>query len=103
MNQQEAYHYSVKLFTKLQDKVMELGISKPDDIEVLRKAIGFPSPTDLHFGMFLPTILGQGTQDQLNELLPKSIRFEIFGTYAQTELGFIFILFYFIISVKKID
>ena len=37
--------------------------------------------------MFIPTILGQGTEEQKAELLPKCNTLEIIGTYAQTELG----------------
>ena len=37
--------------------------------------------------MFVPTILGQGTEEQKKELLPKCNSLEIIGTYAQTELG----------------
>lgn len=37
--------------------------------------------------MFIPTIEGQGTEEQQRELLPKCRALEIIGTYAQTELG----------------
>ena len=37
--------------------------------------------------MFIPTIMGQGTEEQKKALLPKCNSLEIIGTYAQTELG----------------
>ena len=37
--------------------------------------------------MFIPTIEGQGTEEQKQALLPKCRSLEIIGTYAQTELG----------------
>jgi Acyl-CoA dehydrogenase, middle domain/Acyl-coenzyme A oxidase N-terminal len=37
--------------------------------------------------MFMPTIMGQGSEAQKRELLPKCNALEIIGTYAQTELG----------------
>jgi acyl-CoA oxidase len=40
-----------------------------------------------HYGLFLPTILGQGSQEQIMHWLPRALRFEIIGSYAQTELG----------------
>ncbi|XP_013188650.1 probable peroxisomal acyl-coenzyme A oxidase 1 [Amyelois transitella] len=45
------------------------------------------SPFLLHMGMFVPTILGQASDDQLAEWLPKALSMQILGTYAQTELG----------------
>jgi len=40
-----------------------------------------------HFGLFLPTIMGQGSLDQIMIWLPKALNFEIIGCYAQTELS----------------
>lgn len=41
----------------------------------------------LHFVMFVPTIMGQGTVEQQIKWLEKAWDFSIIGTYAQTELG----------------
>jgi len=78
---------SIRMTLKLQEKVMELGLTNQDDIGVLRGALGFSSGNDLHFGMFLPTIMGQGTKEQKKEYLTKALMMQILGTYAQTELG----------------
>lgn len=45
------------------------------------------NPLAVHFVMFLPTLLGQGTSDQQAEFLGRAWNLEILGTYAQTELG----------------
>ncbi|XP_041975112.1 probable peroxisomal acyl-coenzyme A oxidase 1 isoform X2 [Aricia agestis] len=45
------------------------------------------SPLMLHFGMFIPAIQGQGTEEQIKKWLKRAINMEIIGTYAQTELG----------------
>eukprot|EP00095_Tigriopus_kingsejongensis_P009257 maker-scaffold922_size80897-snap-gene-0.22 protein:Tk09257 transcript:maker-scaffold922_size80897-snap-gene-0.22-mRNA-1 annotation:"probable peroxisomal acyl-coenzyme a oxidase 1" len=45
------------------------------------------NPLGLHFIMFLPTLMGQGTLDQQAQWLGRAWNLEIIGTYAQTELG----------------
>lgn len=52
-----------------------------------RAASIYAHPFALHFSMFMETIKGQGTDEQIAEFLPKAQRLEIIGTYAQTELG----------------
>jgi len=44
-------------------------------------------PFGLHDSMFLPTIESQATEEQKAEWLPKAKRYEMIGTYAQTEMG----------------
>ena len=46
-----------------------------------------PLPTALHWGMFVPTIRGQATEEQKEEWLPLAMEMKTVGTYAQTELG----------------
>lgn len=45
------------------------------------------NPLSVHFVMFLPTIMGQGTSEQQAEWMGRAWNLEIIGTYAQTELG----------------
>lgn len=45
------------------------------------------NPMGVHFVMFLPTIMGQGTPEQQFEWLSRAWSCNIIGTYAQTELG----------------
>lgn len=45
------------------------------------------NPFTLHYVMFVPTILGQGTLEQQAYWIGRAWNKEIIGTYAQTELG----------------
>jgi len=52
--------------------------------------LAFPheaSPIQLHGDMFLPTLTRQGTEEQVNKYLPLAEKYQIIGTYAQTEMG----------------
>ncbi len=42
---------------------------------------------ELHYGMFLPTIRGQASDEQQEKWLPQALQRAMVGTYAQTELG----------------
>lgn len=53
----------------------------------MREQIDEPGPLDLHLGMFIPTIEGQGDEEQRAHWLPHALSNTIIGTYAQTELG----------------
>lgn len=41
------------------------------------------NPIGLHFIMFIPAIMGQGTLDQQAKWLSRAYNLEIIGTYAQ--------------------
>ncbi|XP_032663048.1 probable peroxisomal acyl-coenzyme A oxidase 1 isoform X2 [Odontomachus brunneus] len=45
------------------------------------------NPLTLHFVMFIPAIMGQGTSDQQGYWISRAWSCNIIGTYAQTELG----------------
>lgn len=45
------------------------------------------NPFTLHYVMFVPTLLGQGTLEQQAYWIGRAWNKEIIGTYAQTELG----------------
>ncbi|KAF1873017.1 hypothetical protein Lal_00016135 [Lupinus albus] len=53
----------------------------------LRSFVDEPAFTDLHWGMFVPAIKGQGTDEQQKKWLPLAHKMQIIGCYAQTELG----------------
>ncbi|KAJ1565491.1 hypothetical protein HK096_002472 [Nowakowskiella sp. JEL0078] len=46
-----------------------------------------PGPILLHHSMFIPTILGQGSDEQKELWLPLAKEYKIIGCYSQTELG----------------
>lgn len=53
----------------------------------LRNFIDEPAYTDLHWGMFIPAIKGQATDEQQKKWLPLAYKQAILGCYAQTEIG----------------
>ena len=44
-------------------------------------------PDGIHYGVFLPTIHRQMSDEQLKKWLPLAQNYRVIGTYAQTELG----------------
>ncbi|XP_068627015.1 acyl-coenzyme A oxidase 1-like [Battus philenor] len=49
--------------------------------------LGDGSPLTLHYVMFIPTLMGQGTVEQQAYWIGRAFNLDIIGTYAQTELG----------------
>ncbi|XP_045771180.1 probable peroxisomal acyl-coenzyme A oxidase 1 [Maniola jurtina] len=49
--------------------------------------LGDGNPLTLHYVMFIPTIMGQGTVEQQAYWIGRAFNLDIIGTYAQTELG----------------
>ncbi|KAK4509884.1 uncharacterized protein ATC70_007188 [Mucor velutinosus] len=45
------------------------------------------TPFSLHYGMFIPTLKSQTTDEQKKLFLERALKHEIIGCYAQTELG----------------
>ncbi|CAG4983896.1 unnamed protein product [Colias eurytheme] len=48
---------------------------------------GDGNPLALHYVMFIPTVMGQGTVEQQAYWIGRAFNLSIIGTYAQTELG----------------
>ncbi|KAI8099421.1 uncharacterized protein BX664DRAFT_289521 [Halteromyces radiatus] len=59
----------------------------PEDINIADVLFDESGPFRLHRSMFMPTIEGQGTEEQKRLFLAPAQRYEIIGCYAQTELG----------------
>ncbi|CAG4983899.1 unnamed protein product [Colias eurytheme] len=45
------------------------------------------NPLALHYIMFIPTLMGQGTVEQQAYWIGRAVNLNVIGTYAQTELG----------------
>lgn len=58
-----------------------------DDGIAMRSLLSWPGGLELHIGMFIPTILSQGSKEQQDYWMPLCNRLQVVGTYAQTELG----------------
>ena len=57
------------------------------DAAEMRQLLFLPGGFELHIGMFIPSILSQGTEEQQAKWLPLCMDLKLIGTYAQTELG----------------
>lgn len=58
-----------------------------EEASKMRDFIDQPGFLDLHYGMFIPAIKGQGTEEQQKKWLPLAYNLQLIGCYAQTELG----------------
>ncbi|KAF3668201.1 hypothetical protein T459_00658 [Capsicum annuum] len=67
-------------------RIIELRLTE-EEATVLRRYVDEPAFTDLHWGMFIPAIKGQGTDEQQKKWLPLAQKMQLIGCYAQTELG----------------
>ncbi|CAK8539506.1 unnamed protein product [Lathyrus sativus] len=67
-------------------KIIELRLTE-QEANKLRTFVDQPAFTDLHWGMFVPALKGQGTDEQQAKWLPLANKMQIIGCYAQTELG----------------
>ncbi|XP_038970723.1 peroxisomal acyl-coenzyme A oxidase 1-like [Phoenix dactylifera] len=67
-------------------RINELHLTE-EEASMLRVFVDEPSYVDLHWGMFVPAIKGQGTDEQQKKWLPLAYKMQIIGCYAQTELG----------------
>lgn len=67
-------------------RIIELRLTE-EEASRLRFYVDEPAYTDLHWGMFIPAIKGQGTDEQQQKWLPLAQKMQIIGCYAQTELG----------------
>uniref|UniRef100_A0A2P2JJU2 Acyl-coenzyme A oxidase n=1 Tax=Rhizophora mucronata TaxID=61149 RepID=A0A2P2JJU2_RHIMU len=67
-------------------RIIELRLTE-EEAGRLRFYVDEPAFTDLHWGMFVPAIKGQGTDEQQQKWLPLAYKMQIIGCYAQTELG----------------
>ncbi|KAF9974768.1 hypothetical protein BGZ65_008579 [Modicella reniformis] len=59
----------------------------PEDFGHAEQLIEEPGPFGLHRVMFMPTLVSQCTEEQVEKFLKPALRYEIIGCYAQTELG----------------
>ncbi|XP_034179560.1 acyl-coenzyme A oxidase 1 [Osmia lignaria lignaria] len=92
----EVYEDAVRKACRIIQKVRELQEMGKGDMELFTHIMGamFGSgvlkdgnPLLVHYAMFLPAIMGQGTTKQQSYWVSRSWGCNIIGTYAQTELG----------------
>jgi acyl-CoA oxidase len=84
----DLYRHTLEMYLAMPKKVMSLGEKDPLAAgRIVRELLDEPCGVDLHLGMFIPTIQGQGDAEQQAAWLPLCYSLAVIGTYAQTELG----------------
>ncbi|XP_056160515.1 peroxisomal acyl-coenzyme A oxidase 1 [Syzygium oleosum] len=86
LSRKELFKSTLKKTAYAWKRIMELRLTE-EEASRLRFFIDEPAYTDLHWGMFVPAIKGQGTEEQQQKWLPLAYKMQIIGCYAQTELG----------------
>ena len=88
MERAELYRTTLEKYLALPSLAMRMGEKDPIAVgRIIREMIDEPGGLDLHLGMFIPTIQGQGDDEQRAHWLPMCTKLQCVGTYAQTELG----------------
>eukprot|EP00002_Diphylleia_rotans_P016704 TRINITY_DN3247_c0_g5_i1.p1 TRINITY_DN3247_c0_g5~~TRINITY_DN3247_c0_g5_i1.p1 ORF type:complete len:669 (+),score=153.34 TRINITY_DN3247_c0_g5_i1:60-2009(+) len=87
MSRTQRYKRGIEKARKLHELILENDLLSPEKMGYVLEAVDEMFPTSLHYGMFLPTLLGQADEDQQAEWLPKAFNMEMVGSYAQTEMG----------------
>ncbi|XP_022915165.2 acyl-coenzyme A oxidase 1 [Onthophagus taurus] len=96
LSHKEKYEEGLKKACIIFKKVQELQAEGKGGMENFREILGGQlgsavlkdgNPLTLHYVMFIPTLMGQGTIEQQAHWISRAWNLEIIGTYAQTELG----------------
>lgn len=88
LERDELYKSTLAKYLALPKAVTSMKEKDPIQVaRIMREFIDEPGGLDLHLGMFIPTIQGQGDEEQRKYWIPKCVKLECIGTYAQTELG----------------
>ncbi|XP_077990374.1 peroxisomal acyl-coenzyme A oxidase 1-like [Glandiceps talaboti] len=90
LSRDEQYSLAVKNSILTESKIKEYNITDEEEKTQFRNSLirnRHGNAFGLHHLMFIPTITGQGTEEQKRKWLPLAERNEIIGTYVQTEMG----------------
>ncbi|KAF9602722.1 hypothetical protein IFM89_030610 [Coptis chinensis] len=86
LGRNEAFKNTLRKSAHAWKIIIELRLTE-EEATKLRDFVDEPAPIDMHWDMFIPTIIGQGTEEQQKKWLPLAYKLQIIGCYAQTELG----------------
>ncbi|OIW10356.1 hypothetical protein TanjilG_28107 [Lupinus angustifolius] len=86
LGRKELFKNTLRKATYAWKRISELRLNEEEAYR-FRTFVDEPAFTDLHWGMFVPAIKGQGTDEQQQKWLPLAQKMQIIGCYAQTELG----------------
>ncbi|KAJ0182752.1 hypothetical protein K1T71_002121 [Dendrolimus kikuchii] len=96
LSHKEKYEVAVKKACLLFKLMRRLQEEENNGMENFRAVVGGSlgsailqdgSPLTLHYVMFIPALMGQGTVEQQAYWIGRAFNLDIIGTYAQTELG----------------
>nr|XP_060620629.1 peroxisomal acyl-coenzyme A oxidase 1 isoform X1 [Anolis sagrei ordinatus] len=91
LSRSQRYEEAIKKSALMVMKLREYGIADPEEIYWFKSVCtGMPKPIlpiDLHYSMFTNALENQCSDTQREKWLPLASRFQIIGTYAQTEMG----------------
>ncbi|KXZ49049.1 hypothetical protein GPECTOR_23g135 [Gonium pectorale] len=86
LTREEEYVGGLRAALGIWEKIKSEGLSLEDGA-LMRSLVDFPGGLELHIGMFIPSIMSQGSKEQQAKWMPLCMGLQIIGTYAQTELG----------------
>uniref|UniRef100_H2YNM1 Acyl-coenzyme A oxidase N-terminal domain-containing protein n=1 Tax=Ciona savignyi TaxID=51511 RepID=H2YNM1_CIOSA len=90
LSREEQYEEGLRRSTIAVSKKDQLGPLIENHKDLITYNTNVVSPNvmfDLNYGMFVPTLMGQGTNEQQAKWLFPALNHELIGTYAQTEMG----------------
>lgn len=87
LNRHEAMRQHIHHFNAVHDEYMGKFIPTREDVVWMTEYTMMSGTLMNHYGLFLPTVMGQGTEEQNANWLFKTAMLQIVGCYAQTELG----------------
>ncbi|KAK8587370.1 hypothetical protein V6N13_086358 [Hibiscus sabdariffa] len=86
LSRKELFTDTLKKVAHAWKRIIELRLSEEEGTKLM-DFMDQPSFADLQWGMFIPAIKGNGTEEQKAKWLPMAYKVQILGCYAQTELG----------------
>ncbi|GBC06010.1 hypothetical protein RclHR1_06560001 [Rhizophagus clarus] len=86
MGRNELFEYAIKKEKRLIQLIKENKWTV-EELQFAEWFLDMPGPLGSHRGMFIPTLIGQGTEEQKKIFLTLAKNYQIIGCYAQTELG----------------
>lgn len=86
-SRKERYNHGIHMVYRLQQIAKENNLLSEEDHFFMLDSINDLLPTNMHDGIFIGCIEGQGTPEQVGYWIPLAKKKAILGAYAQTELG----------------
>jgi len=87
MTPQERFKSHIEHFTSAHDEYLGKYIPTVEEVSWMSCNTMNGGTLSNHFGLFLPTVMAQASEEQLSKWLSPTYALQIIGAYAQTELG----------------